>query len=89
MADSVRVRVAVGVDDRGNYYACGYTPGWGESKEGHDRVLMKGAQNGLVGGLVRFVWMEADVTLPIFESVEATVTDVGVVETDVGIVENE
>ena len=84
MADDkhVRVRVAVGVDDRGNYYACGYTPEWGCTKESHDKVLMKGAQNALVGGVVRLVWLEADVALPTFESVEATVTEEGVVENE-------
>lgn len=61
---TVRVRVAVVVDEAGDWSSAGWRMATGKKTETHDDDMQGAALDGVRGKHVGFHWIEADIPIP-------------------------
>lgn len=74
MAETVRVRIAVGVDPKGNWQAHGYKGASEADAIGFALEVWDSEIDDHASGVVTH-WIEADIPLPAPQTVEGRVTD--------------
>ena len=72
--NTVRVRIAVAVDEKGVWSAAGWAPRSGREKDAAD-TMARIARNGVEGGPHQLHWIEADVPVPTSETIQGRIVE--------------